>query len=417
MDKKKKITVAILGSFIEWYDFAMIGALSTYISKNFFDVADPMGSLINIFFVFAVGYLARPLGALFFGYYGDQFGRKVALRWSLVLVSSTTLLIGCLPTLSELGILAMAFLVALRFIQGFGAGGEHAGGILLLYEAERTNQYTRANYAILAIMVGLFFGFFSAYLLRLFFAEKDMINWAWRIPFIFGGLFGFVGVILRMRYINEIPSEKTSTGLTHYQNFFSENKKSILIAVGIYIHSVAIFHVNYFFYPGYMEKHGLIASDAINEIRVLMAIAFIVLFLVFGKNLNNRNAANWLKLSSIWTVFLIFPLHYAMINFGLAGYCVATGILTVLNVIYLLPVAGILADMFPTKYRYTGVSLSINIVSSLFGGTAPLLLALLVSYSGSFFASGAYLFFTATIGYLTISWKSKNIKERGIYVS
>lgn len=212
---------------------------------------------------------------------------------------------------------------------------------MLLYEAERTNQYTHANYAILAIMVGLFFGFFSAYLLRLFFVEKDMINWAWRIPFIFGGLFGFVGVILRMRYINEIPSEKTSTGLTHYQNFFSENKKSILIAVGIYIHSVAIFHVNYFFYPGYMEKHGLIASDAINEIRVLMAIAFIVLFLIFGKNLNNQNATSWLKLSSIWTVFLIFPLHYAMINFGLAGYCAATGILTVLNVIYLLPVAGI----------------------------------------------------------------------------
>lgn len=109
--------------------------------------------------------------------------------------------------------------------------------------------------------------------------------------------------------------------------------------------------------------------------------------------------------------------RYAMTNFGLAGYCMATGILTVLNVIYLLPVAGILADMFPTKYRYTGVSLSINIVSSLFGGTAPLLLALLVSYSGSFFASGAYLFFTATIGYLTASWKSQNTKERGIYVS
>jgi MHS family proline/betaine transporter-like MFS transporter len=417
MDKKKKIIVAILGSFIEWYDFAMIGALSIYISKNFFDVADPMGSLINIFFVFAVGYLARPLGAIFFGYYGDQFGRKIALRWSLVLVSSTTLLIGCLPTLSELGILAMAFLVVLRFIQGFGAGGEHAGGILLLYEAETTNQYARANYAILAIMVGLFFGFFSAYLLRLFFFETEIINWAWRIPFIFGGLFGFVGVVLRMRYINEIPSVKTSTGLRHYQNFFSENKKSILTAAGIYIHSVAIFHVNYFFYPGYMEKQGLIASDVINEIRVLMAIAFIILFLIFGKNLNNRNAANWLKLSSLWTVILIFPLHYAMSNFGVVGYCVATGILTVLNVIYLLPVAGTLADMFPVKYRYTGVTLSINIVSSLFGGTAPLLLALLVSYSGSFFASGTYLFFTATIGYLTISWKPQESREKEIYVS
>jgi MFS transporter, MHS family, proline/betaine transporter len=416
MTIKRKVTVAVTGSFVEWYDFALIGALSTYINNNFFDEYGSTNGLINIFLIFAVGFLARPLGAFFFGYYGDQYGRQPALRLSLVLVSSTTLLIGCLPNAQQIGILATISLAALRFVQGFGSGGEHAGGILLLYEDEPSHKHSRANYAILAIMAGLFFGFISAYLLRLFFTEEIINAWAWRIPFIFGGLLGLWGVVLRMRVsIGQEQVEEESTGLKHYKNFFIENKRQILIASGIYIHSVAIFYINYFFYPGYVEKHELISSAIVNEMRVVMAVVFIFLFLFLGRSLNSENANRWLKLASIAVIFLIFPLHYAMTNFGIYGYGVAMGVLTVLNVIYLLPIAGVLAGMFPKKYRYTGVSLAINIVSSLFGGTAPLLLALLVSYFNSFAASGAYLFATAMIGYLTACSLKTESEERTVY--
>lgn len=421
MTKARKITTAVLGSFVEWYDFALIGALSKYINSNFFDESEPLTGLFNIFLIFAVGYLARPLGALFFGYYGDQYGRQVALRLSLILVSSTTLIIGCLPTIHEIGVLATASLILLRFVQGFGSGGEHAGGILLLYEdgkAEdgREHQNNKANYAIIAIMSGLFFGFVSAYLLGLFFDQKEISAWAWRIPFIFGGLLGIVGVVLRMGKVMEMPVGRTLTGLEHYKRFFIENKKQILIASGIYIHSVAIFYVNYFFYPGYMEAHQLITSVTINEVRVIMAILFLTLFVLFGKYLNRKNDYLWLKISSISTALLIFPLHYAMHNYGVYGYGISMAVLTVLNVIYLLPIAGLLSGLFIRKYRYTGVSLSINIVSSLFGGTAPLILTFLVSYFNSFFASGIYLFATATMGYLTVSWLNRESKEGVVYV-
>ena len=123
----------------------------------------------------------------------------------------------------------------------------------------------------MAIMSGLFFGFVSAYLLGLFFEEEAINAWAWRIPFIFGGLLGIVGVVLRMGNVIDTPIGRTLTGLEHYKNFFIENKKQILIASGIYIHSVAIFYVNYFFYPAYMEAHELITSVTVNEVRVIMA--------------------------------------------------------------------------------------------------------------------------------------------------
>jgi MHS family proline/betaine transporter-like MFS transporter len=415
MTKAKKITTAVLGSFTEWYDFALIGALSKYINSNFFDESEPLNSLFNIFIIFAIGFLARPLGAFFFGYFGDQYGRQFALRLSLILVSSTTLIIGFMPTIHEIGVLATAGLIILRFVQGFGSGGEHAGGILLLYEDGKDHQITRANYAIMAIMAGLFFGFVSAYLLGLFFGEETINAWAWRIPFVFGGVLGLFGVVLRMNNATESSIVKSLTGLEHYKNFFIENKKQILIAFGIYIHSVAIFYTNYFFYPGYMEAHKLITSVTINEVRVIMAIIFLTLFLLMGKYLKQENSYRWLKAASISTVILIFPLHYAMMNFGLYGYCISMAVLTVLNVIYLLPIAGLLAGLFAKKFRYTGVSLSINVVSSLFGGTAPLILTFLVSYFDSFFAGGIYLFITATIGFLTACQLTRESNKGMVY--
>jgi MHS family proline/betaine transporter-like MFS transporter len=203
-----------------------------------------------------------------------------------------------------------------------------------------------------------------------------------------------------------LPTEKL-IGVEHYRKFFSENKMPLLFSCGIYIHSVAIFYTNYFFYPGYMEAHGLLTSATISEIRVFMSVFFIVIFLFFAKKANKKNYHRLLKIASIGTLLLIFPLHFAMLNYGVPGYFFSMAILTVLNVVYLLPIAGLLAGLFAKKYRYTGVSLSINTVSSLFGGTAPLILTFLIGYFNSFLASGAYLFFTATIGYLTVIWLGK----------
>ena len=414
MTNAKKITTAVLGSFVEWYDIALIGALSKYINSNFFNEHDSMTSLVNIFLVFAVGYLARPLGALFFGYYGDQYGRQTALRLSLILVSTATLLIACLPTFHEVGLLATASLVILRFIQGFGSGGEHAGGILLLYEDEQEHQSQRANYAIIAIMCGLFFGFASVYLIKLFFDEAAVTEWAWRIPFLLGASLGLFGVVLRMSNIKETPVRKTLTGIGHYKNFFTQNKKSFLIASGIYIHSVAIFYTNYFFYPAYIEQHQWMTSATINEVRVALSVVFLILFVFLAKYLSRRNEQLWLKIALVSTALFIFPLHYAMMNYGLLGYCISMGALTILNVMYLLPIAGLISGLFAKRYRYTGVSLSINMVSSLFGGTAPLILTFLVSYFDSFFAGGMYLFMTATIGYVSVYWLGRTLNEEGV---
>ncbi len=195
---EKHCLSAFAGSVVEWYDFTIFGALTPVLSSLFFPKDLPLISLTKTFAIFATGFIARPLGALILGWIGDRQGRKKALLISLLLVTLSTTSMSMLPVYSQLGVMSTYLLILLRIMQGFGAGGEHAGAILLLHGwSDASKPVYRSSLSVLGIMVGVFLGFTVVAVLSLMLTPKEITKWGWRLPFLLGGLMGASGIYMR----------------------------------------------------------------------------------------------------------------------------------------------------------------------------------------------------------------------------
>lgn len=202
---RNNLLAATIGNVLEWYDFAVYGFLAAIIGKRFFPADDPLASLLASFGVFAIGFLARPLGGFLFGHIGDRFGRKPALLFSLGLMGAGTFAIGVLPDVSQIGDATAVMLVLLRVLQGLSMGGEYTGSAV--YLAENAPQDRRgfiASWSQVGCLAGVLLGSGCAALTSNVIGEAEMQAWGWRIPFLFGALIALWGVIVR-RYMIESP--------------------------------------------------------------------------------------------------------------------------------------------------------------------------------------------------------------------
>lgn len=187
MDIKKIITIGFFANIAEWYDFSVYAFLAATIGTLFFNSKHPKVALINAFFWFTISYIARPIGSVFWGYFGDKFGRKKALRWCLFFMAIPTILIGVLPTYDQIGVITTIFLVIFRIIQGFAAGGELPISACYVYElAPIKKKNFLCSVVAASPMIGVLFGSVVAYLLSIMFTENEMLLYAWRIPFLLG---------------------------------------------------------------------------------------------------------------------------------------------------------------------------------------------------------------------------------------
>ncbi|WP_353187123.1 MFS transporter, partial [Bosea sp. (in: a-proteobacteria)] len=202
---RKAVTAATVGTVIEWYDYALYGAASgVIINKLFFPNLAPNAGVLAAFATFAVGYFARPVGGIVISHIGDRFGRKPALILTIALMGLATVLMGLLPTYETIGIMAPILLVLMRLIQGFGAGAELAGAIVLV--AEYAPPEKRAFYTGLpnaATLVGIMLATLS-FLTISYLPEQVLLGWAWRVPFLISGVLFFVALYIR-RHLDETP--------------------------------------------------------------------------------------------------------------------------------------------------------------------------------------------------------------------
>ena len=193
---RRIIFASIVGSMIEWYDFTLYGTAATLVfGKLFFPTADPaIGTLVSIA-AYGVGFLARPLGGVIFGHFGDRIGRKKMLALTVIIMGAGTFLIGCLPTYGTLGILAPILLIALRLVQGVGIGGEWGGAVLMMVENAKPTQ--RGFFGSL-VQSGSPFGVLAS--IAVFAAvsnsmsDADFLNWGWRLPFLLSVVLVAIGL-------------------------------------------------------------------------------------------------------------------------------------------------------------------------------------------------------------------------------
>ena len=251
----------IMGNMFEWFDFSIFGYMAPFISKLFFPEISQSFSIIATFTVFLTGYVARPIGSMFFGYYADKFGRKISLSLSILIMAIATCLIGILPTYSSIGIFACLLLSLLRIIQGFAIGGEFTISIVYLIEsAPESKNGLFGSCTMLGTFIGLFLGSVSIAILNIFFTNNQLAEFAWRIPFIFSLVIGLFGLILRIRLTETTEFiallNKNSTLDNPIKSVISRNYGTLLMAICIVSLGACAFTLCFVWLPTYLKLYS-----------------------------------------------------------------------------------------------------------------------------------------------------------------
>jgi metabolite-proton symporter len=390
------VGASIIGTTVEWYDFFLYGSAAALVFPHLFfpDSSDFAGTLLA-FGTYAVGFAARPIGALVFGHFGDRIGRKKLLVISLLMMGGATFAIGLLPTFATVGVLAPILLVTLRLIQGFALGGEWGGAVLLVSEhGKPEHRGFWSSWPQAGAPAGNLLATGVLALLAAFQSDDAFAAWGWRIPFLLSAVLIIVGMFVRLA-VTESPvfleaqrvaAEKAAetgvaekapilTVLAHY-------KREVLVAMGARIAENVSFYLLTVFSLAYLTKaQGAESSFTLNALVIASAV-HLVTIPMWGA-LSDRIGRRPVYLFGavgigIWA-FVLFGMLEAD-NFWLSVFGITVGLL--FHGAMYGPQAAFFAELFGTKSRYTGVGIGSQLASLVAGAPAPLIaLALLGSFT------------------------------------
>lgn len=404
--RRQAITAMAVGNILEWFDFAVYAYLATIIAKNFFPSVNETVSMLATFAAFGVGFLARPLGGVIIGRYGDKHGRKPALLLTIMLMAVGTGLIGILPTFAAIGIVAPVLLVLARLLQGFSAGGEWGGSASFIVEWAPPNR--RGLYGSLhpaSIFIGLLLGSGFTALLTSSLGTATMDDWGWRVPFLVGALIGPLGLLAR-RKIDESPMFENSDEPAKVQQPVSPTglwKTMVHAFCFVAMQSVVVYtFLSYF--PTFVQKHaGLSRSEALWSSTIATAIIAITCVAagLLSDHVGRKKPMLW---SCAGFVLLTYPLLYVTLQSATFGTTVLVqGLVSVMCGLFLGAMPAALVEMFPTKARMFGLSTAYNLSSMIFGGFAPFIATGLIALTGSPISVAYFVLFAAIISTIAVA--------------
>jgi metabolite-proton symporter len=391
-DKRRLIEAIIastVGTTIEWYDFFLYGTAAALIfPKLFFPEFDPLAGQLLAFGTFTVGFLARPLGGVFFGYFGDRAGRKSALVATLLLMGLSTMLIGCLPTYDQIGVAGPLGLTVLRFLQGIGVGGEWGGAVLLALEyGHGGKRGFYASWPQAGVPLGLLTSTGVVALFQGTLSAEAFLNWGWRIPFYLSGLLIAVGYLIRMRILEtplfaelrqtkQIAAAPVTEALTRHW-------REILLAAGTRISENSCFYLFSTYVIAYAtEVLGVEAGLILLAVNLAAAVEFFTIPL-FGILSDAWSRRGVYVLGSLVLIGFAWP-YYALLASRVPVAIVVAVVLSlaVSHALLYSVQASLIPELFGTRVRYSGASLGYQLAAPLAGGLAPLIAAGLVGYFG-----------------------------------
>ncbi|WP_035253516.1 MFS transporter [Agrococcus lahaulensis] len=401
------VTAAMAGTVVEWYEFFLYATASTIVFNliMFPPSDDPYFPIISAFLTYAVGFVARPLGGIVFGHFGDKYGRKKMLQFAIILVGVSTFLMGCLPTFDQIGYFAPAALVILRFFQGFAVGGEWGGGVLLV--AEHSPNKERgfwSSWPQAAVPAGNLIATVVLLVLQWTLSDEDFLGWGWRIAFWLSVVIVAVGYYIRTRVTDapiyqQVRDEVAESKAQSYGvlEVLKRYPKGVLTAMGLRFAENVLYYLVVTFSIVYLRTY---LEYDVSRILGLMAIAHVLHFIfvpIVGRFVDTVGRKPMyligVLLGATWG-FIAFPMFETGNDFVILG-----GIVLGLA-FHALMYAGqpaIMAELFPTRMRYSGVSLGYQVTSIVAGSLAPIIATALLGEFGSYIPVAIYLVIACAI--------------------
>lgn len=397
----KILLPSIVGNILEWYDFLLYGFFASTLAQLFFPAEDKMTSLLATFGVFALGFLMRPLGSAIFGHFGDRMGRKKMLIISLSLMAISTALIGCLPTFSQVGVLASLLLTGCRLLQGLALGGEFGYSIYLIEHAGQKHRGLYSGLAMASASLGMLLSSAIAAITHSSFDYTQLMSWGWRVPFLIGIILGIVGLYFRLRMPETqlfLNTKKTGR-IVNFPLYQSIRKQPLLQVQAILLAFLPalVLYLGFIYMPTYLSTYTKLS---INTALIINTIS--IVFVVFGLPLvgyiSDKIGRKPIFVASGIICSLI---AYPLFSLALTGTFMNAVMVQILFVILLslsyaiLPVT--LVEMVPTNIRYSTTALAYNVGNSIFGGTAPLLATFLIKLTQNIIVPSFYLMFSGIV--------------------
>jgi metabolite-proton symporter len=395
------IAASSAGTVVEWYDFFIYGTAATLVfGKVFFpEAGSELIGIIAALGTYAVGFVARPVGGVIFGHFGDKVGRKQLLQVSLLIIGIATFCIGLLPTYGQVGLLAPALLVTLRFMQGLALGGEWGGAVLLVSEhgsAERRGLW--ASFPQAAVPAGNILATGVLALLAVTLSDEAFLSWGWRVAFMASAVLVLIGYYIRS-HIEDAPVFKEALAKAASQEHEHSPLKEVLqkhrrelgIAMGLRLAENIQYYMVVSFSITYLKI--VVKADTVHILEIMLVAHVIHLFSVpLCGYLSDRVGrkpviAAGLLLAGVWavTAFRLFDTDntatiFAVLVFGLIAQALMYG-----------PQAAFFSEMFPTRMRYTGISIGAQVTSIFAGALAPIIAGTLLAIYGSSAPITAYM--------------------------
>ncbi|MFF5033750.1 MFS transporter [Nocardia salmonicida] len=409
---RRVVAASMAGTVVEWYEFFLYGTAATLVfSKVFFskDTSD-LDAILAAFVTYAVGFAARPLGGIVFGYFGDRYGRKQLLQVSLVLVGAATFLMGCLPTFAQVGYWAPAMLVILRFVQGFAIGGEWGGAVLLV--AEHSPSRSRgfwSSWPQAGVPAGNLLATVVLLVLTSTLSDAAFLSWGWRVAFWLSAVVVLVGYYVRTKVTDApifVAAQQTmdQAKAASFSPFEVLRKypRGVFTAMGLRFGENIMYYLVVTFSITYLKVH--VHADTTTILWwLLIAHAVHMAVIPLAGRLGDRVGRRPVYLAgavaaATWG-FFAFP----MMDSGNSAIILSAIIIGL--VFHGFMYAGqpaIMAEMFPTRMRYSGVSLGYQVTSIVAGSLAPIIAVKLLDEFGSSVPIAWYLAFAATVTVIAV---------------
>jgi len=395
-----------VGTTIEWYDFFIYGtAAATVFGPQFFPQVSDLAGRMAAFATFAVGFVARPLGGVVMGHYGDRLGRKFTLVWSLLLMGTATCAIGLLPTYAVIGTWAPALLVTLRFVQGFALGGEWGGAVLMSVEhAPARQRGLFGSFVALGLPAGIILSNLVFMLASIAVTPEAFAAWAWRVPFLASTLLVALGLFIRLG-VSESPVFTASRDAHRAPrapivDVLRNHGRTVLLAAGSYVGISTLGFIVLVYFVSYATRRLSVPLPTALALVVLSAVTFagsIVAGAAWSDRVGRRRAMQWgLGGVVVWSLCFFPLIDTGSVPLMALALCGMLG----LQGLYIGPQPAVFSELFPTAVRFSGASLSLTVATILGGAVAPAVATTLFELVGHSGLVTAYMVAISTVSWL-----------------